>query len=66
MGGGASKQQPAASSIDLQLIDQQLEDLFKFKILLLGAGESGQIHASRAWGGAAQRACESSANHVVT
>lgn len=36
------RRSPASTNIDMQLIDQQLEELFKFKILLLGAGESGQ------------------------
>lgn len=30
------------TAIELQLIEQQLNDLFRFKILLLGAGESGK------------------------
>jgi len=43
MGGGASKQEaPQNATIDLQLLDNQLDELFKFKILLLGAGESGK------------------------
>ncbi len=32
----------ASKQIELQLIEQQVNDLFKFKILLLGAGESGK------------------------
>jgi len=32
----------ASTDVDLQLLNQQLRELFKFKILLLGAGESGK------------------------
>lgn len=46
MGGGSSKaDDPNAANnadIDLHLIDQHLEEMFKFKVLLLGAGESGK------------------------
>lgn len=47
MGGGNSKADDNAEgekgqSVELQLIEQQIEELFTFKILLLGAGESGK------------------------
>lgn len=46
MGGGGSKPTDAGTAasndVELQLIEQQLAELFKFKILLLGAGESGK------------------------
>lgn len=32
----------ASNNVEMQLIEQQLQELFKFKILLLGAGESGK------------------------
>jgi len=32
----------ASKDVDLQLVEQQIQELFKFKILLLGAGESGK------------------------
>jgi len=31
-----------SNDVDLQLLEQQIKELFKFKILLLGAGESGK------------------------
>lgn len=31
-----------SNDVDVQLLEQQLQELFKFKILLLGAGESGK------------------------
>jgi hypothetical protein len=30
------------ADVELSLVEQQIVDLFKFKILLLGAGESGR------------------------
>jgi len=50
MGSNSSRPSPAVASVDnaanneveMQLIEQQLAELFKFKILLLGAGESGK------------------------
>jgi len=54
MGGAPSRSRPAevveppktdtgaSNNIDLQLMEQQLDELYKFKILLLGAGECGK------------------------
>jgi GTPase SAR1 family protein len=47
MGGGSSRSvsdsiECRSLAVDVQLLDQQLVDLFTFKILCLGAGESGK------------------------
>mmetsp|Transcript_19476 Transcript_19476/g.21785 ORF Transcript_19476/g.21785 Transcript_19476/m.21785 type:complete len:382 (+) Transcript_19476:61-1206(+) len=44
MGGGGSKEEDPdpSNNVELELVNQQIDELFAFKILLLGAGESGK------------------------
>ena len=40
--GCTSSQPSEANDVDLALVEQRLQELYKFKVLLLGAGESGK------------------------